>query len=761
MVIRSCYISLGIDSRAAYNICKVAEKPDQSHTPSGLTLRRAASLLFTIEGRTARRASESRLAAAPYLPEKAAEARQRAFLQAFEEGRSLPVQPTIQEIERYHIEWAALAPADVEVSAVLAHLLGEKYHFTAAEVPHLREALGFDQPAVQQAFERLYGQPLSAIYPARLAPGEWLRWRWECLAARLEDLPPFWLAYFLTLAAMIGPAALALPIALAGAGPLAGVAILLVAGLAGLLTILALGEVAVRNGHLRFGPAPGGLGRLAADYLGRGGAIIVNLALFGLTVMLLLACYTGLSTTLARATGLPPLFFAAVLLAVTLYFLGGEPVGPGLAVVLLVGATNLVLLLALAGLALGHPASGLTSSSEGHPFDVSALSLLSGVVLAAYFGHVAVGGVARLALKRDPPGTSGKALLGGLAAAVLTAMLVYCLWVVAVYNALGSENLGSLAHTVGAGTVITPLATRVGMPASLLGSLFVLLALGFGSFQFSLALFSQVSQWLPPRLVSTRRSRFWVGIFPIVVLFNYFIFQLASQRASFSGLFWFAAVALPLVAGIFPMLILAASRRKSDMLPGKGVGWLGTLRRSMGSLPVVWGVCLFYLAGMIIYGILVWENPLEQALILLAALLACGVALFAGRRGAFTPRLVINLSLEKTPGERLSYSVIADGQPLAVQAALQYRFQADEPVISAAEGQVENFTELRRISFTLPAAVPGEIKVWTQQPMPDGSTGALPAWLIIGEKEWDLNKCGGEVITRLAGGVGVVTVLFQ
>jgi hypothetical protein len=45
--------------------------------------------------------------------------------------------------------------------------------------------------------------------------------------------------------------------------------------------------------------------------------------------------------------------------------------------------------------------------------------------------------------------------------------------------------------------------------------------------------------------------------------------------------------------------------------------------------------------------------------------------------------------------------------------------------------------------------------------MPDGSTGALPAWLIIGEQEWDLNKRGGEVITRLEAGVGVVTVLFQ
>lgn len=735
----------------------MAEKQNQSYAPSGLARRRAASTLFAIEGRSARRAGEVRLAVAAYFPEKTAGARQGAFLQAFEEGGGLPTQPAIQEIERYHAEWAGLAPADDEVCAVLADLLREKYSFTARDVPHLRAVLGLDRSGVQQAYLRLYGWPLSAIYAAPLIPVEWLRWLWERLAARLEDLPPFWLAYFLALAAMIGPAALALPIAMAGVGPLPGAVILVVVGLASLLTILALGEAATRNGHLRFGPAPGGLGRLAADYLGRAGAVLVNLALLGMTLMLLLACYTGLSTTLAGATGLPPLVFAAVLLAVTLYFLGGEPAPPGLAVVLVVGAANLVLLLALSGLALGHPASSL-GPGPGRPFDVSVLTLLSGVVLAAYFGHVAVGGAARLALKHDP---SGKALLGGLAAAMLTAMLVYCLWVAAVYNALGPANLSGLR--ISTGTVITPLAALVGGPASLLGSLYAVLALGFGSFQFSLALFNQVSQWLPARMVATRRRRFWSGIIPIGILFFYFIFWFADGGASFSGLFWFAGVALPLAAGIFPMLILAASRRKSDLLPSRMAGWLGKPLVVWGKVPIVWAVCLFYLAVMLLYGIMVWKNPLEQIVILAAVLWVVGLAVLLRRQGAFTPRLVINLRLDKTPGERLSFSVNADGKPLAVQAALQYRFQADEPVITAAEGQVENFTELRRISFTLPAfpAGPAEIKVWTQQPMPDGSTGALPAWLIIGEQEWDLNKSGGEVVARLEKGVGLVMVLFQ
>ena len=715
-------------------------------------MRRAASTLFAIRGRSARRVDEDRLAVAPYVPEKTAASRQGAFLQAFAEGRSLPAQPTIQEIERYPAEWAALAPGDVEGCAALAHLLGQSYRFTAADIPHMRQALGLDRPAVEQAYKRLYAQPLSAIYAARLTPAERVQWVWASLASRLENLPPFWIVYSLTLAALIGPAVLALPIALAGVGPLGGVVILLVAGLLNLLTLLALGEVSARNGHVRYGPAF--FGCLASDYLGRGGAFLLGVALLGMTVMLLLACYLGLSTTLAAATGAPPLVFAIVLLAVNLYFMLGKAREPGLAVVVVIGIFAVALLLALSGLALGrfNPANfALAAPAAGRPFDAARLSLVFGAALAAYFAHPRVTGAARLALRRDP---SGKSLQRGLAAAVLTAVLLDCLWVLAVSGALAP---GDLAGQALAGTPLTPLAQQAGPLASLLGCLFVALCLGFGSLQFSQALANQAREWLPVRASAGRRGRLWSGVLPAAIIFLYVAWQLASGRVRFSGLFWFPAVALPLAAGIFPMLMLAVSRRKSDLVPGGGAGWLG-------KTPVVWAVCLLYLAAMLLYGLLVWKDPLERVLILLAALMAAGLIVLLWRQGAFTQRLVIHLRLEGAPGERLSFSVIAGGQPLAARVSLQYRFQAEERLIDAAEGQIESFTELRRISFTLPAnpgGRPAEIKVWTQQLMPDGSTGALPAWLIIGEQEWDLNKSGGEVIALLSGRATVVTVVFQ
>ena len=49
---------------------------------------------------------------AQYLTESTAEEQERAFLDALAQGRDLPLQPTIQDLERYAPEWAALVPED-------------------------------------------------------------------------------------------------------------------------------------------------------------------------------------------------------------------------------------------------------------------------------------------------------------------------------------------------------------------------------------------------------------------------------------------------------------------------------------------------------------------------------------------------------------------------------------------------------------------------------------------------------------------------
>src|SRR3990172_1016339 len=162
--------------------------PDEASFFSGLDLldglpsRRAGTIFYAIEGRTAQLVSQSRQALASYLTEKSAEQKEQAFLSALSQGRDLPLQPTIQELERFAPEWATLVPAEANLRAALAHSLGEKYRFRLKDVPALRRSLGLEAEAVEQAFERMYQQPLDLVYSPTTSVAEQIRWLLSRLA---------------------------------------------------------------------------------------------------------------------------------------------------------------------------------------------------------------------------------------------------------------------------------------------------------------------------------------------------------------------------------------------------------------------------------------------------------------------------------------------------------------------------------------------------------------------------------------------------
>src|SRR5215467_5704117 len=110
----------------------------------GLPARRAATLLFLIEGRVAYLADQSRRAGDFLASEDGSRERDFAFLEAFSVGREPPVKPTIQDLERYAPRWASLVPANPSLRAAVAHLLARKYAFTRRAVPGIRVALGLD-----------------------------------------------------------------------------------------------------------------------------------------------------------------------------------------------------------------------------------------------------------------------------------------------------------------------------------------------------------------------------------------------------------------------------------------------------------------------------------------------------------------------------------------------------------------------------------------------------------------------------------------
>ena len=103
----------------------------------GLPARRASTLLFAIESRAAQLAVQSRQAAAGYVTEVTAAEQERAFLFAIRQERDLPVEPTIQDLERYAPQWASLVPPDPGLRVAVARLIGEKYRLPYAQVPAL------------------------------------------------------------------------------------------------------------------------------------------------------------------------------------------------------------------------------------------------------------------------------------------------------------------------------------------------------------------------------------------------------------------------------------------------------------------------------------------------------------------------------------------------------------------------------------------------------------------------------------------------
>jgi amino acid permease len=728
----------------------------------GLPARRASTLLFAIESRTAHLVARSRQAMATFHTEKTAEAQERAFLEALSQGRDLPLQPTIQDLERYASEWAPLVPPDAGVRAALARMIGEKYPVPHRFVPASRLALGLDEGAVRQAYERLHGQPLDAVYVTRVPWRERLRWARARLALRLETLPAFWTAFALTLTETVGAGILALPIALAEIGPLGGLAVLLGLGLVSLLTIAAMAEAVSRNGNIRYGRAY--FSRLVTDYLGPAGVWLLSPTLILLNVVVLLAYYVGFASTLAVATGLPAEGWAALLFVVAVALLRRKTLDATVAAALAVSAVSIGLILLLSVLALTHlEGANLRHSQipflDGEPFDASILELIFGVVLGAYFGHTSAANSAAVVLQRDP---TARSYIRGSVAALATAMGLYCVWVVAVNGAVAPAALAGAS-----GTALEPLAAEVGPGVDVLGSIFAVLAMGMASIHVSLGLSNQTREWLPPSWGSAGRARpkfglpafvgdgrFWLGMLPVVANFVLVEALLLADRASFAGpLALIGTLAAPVLAGVFPMLMVVASRRKGDCE-------VGSVWRLVGHPVVVASTYGFFLAALLLHGLVIWDEPVRRAAALLTAAAAVAVTAVAVRRGAFWPRTVIEVRIEPAPTAPAVVNVVVTGRRVPADVRLTYH----EPGSSGwtPPGREGKSSALRSVHVELPPSPVRELKVWAHRLVPEGVSEPLPAQVDVScgatVQRRDLWRTGGQAVVPLDGAACPVDV---
>jgi hypothetical protein len=459
---------------------------------AGLPARRANTILFLIESRTAQIVARSLVEFS--LTEQAANERDLAFLEAFALGNAPPLHPTIQHLERYASQWASLVPENPRLKAAIVHALGQKYTFTDQTVPQIRAALGLDEKAVQVAYSRLYRKQLLTIFASKMPLIEQWRWMSAAVAQRLESLPPFWLASILTVALGLPQAFLALPIAVADVGPLVTIAFLLLIGAINILTMACMAEAVSRSGDFRYGNSF--IKQLVSNYLGNTGSNILSIAV-GIRVFLIaLACYIGLSVTMASFTSIPAALWAVVLFSGGLYLQSRKSLNFTVALLVFLAVINVSLLLIISMLALGHvQLDNLLYVNlpfvNGHSFQPMILQRILGVSLMLYFGHVYVGECGKIILPRDSSATS---LIWGSVAGTAFLTVLFCIWVLAVNGAIAPQLLAGQS-----GTALEPLALKVGSIVTLLGAVLVTLLLGMAWLRSSSLLVNLAKEWLPTR----------------------------------------------------------------------------------------------------------------------------------------------------------------------------------------------------------------------------------------------------------------------
>jgi amino acid permease len=717
----------------------------------GLPARRARSLLFLIEARTAKAVLGERQALDPLLSPAAAQEHELAILDAFRLGRTPPVPVRVQDLERHAASWSALVPPNPQLRAATAHALAEKYPLARGHVSGIARALGLDDPAVAEAYQRLYRQPVDGIYLTRLPWRERRRWAWAALGRRLEAMPPAWTVFALVFTETVGAGVLALPIAMARLGAAAGLVLLVGVGLVSMVTIGYLSEAVVRNGPVRYGS--GFLGRVMEDYLGRAGSLLLTAGLAAICVLALVAYYVGLATLLQDATGIRPELWVVLFFLVGLYFASRRSLRQTMTAALVVGAVNLALILLLSALALTHARPEQWAYIDPAlltpgRFDPAVLELVFGVALCAYFGHLTISNCARVVLQRDP---GGRSLILGSMSAQAVVIGVYCLWVFAVVGAVPRQELAA-TH----GTALSPLEAQLGPVVFLLGGAFAVLAMGMASIHYSLGLTNLVRERLPRaappaatalpgtleaaeaalrqapaeslaadgagrRAAWRGRSWGWRGLLPFVPLVLVFLateWQFATGNDSFTEpLNIIGVIVVSLLGVLFPALLLLASRRKGDRTPALVLGLLS--RR-----PIIGAVIALSIASLVLHGTVIWTDPLRRAFALVTS---AAVLLVTGnmvRHGAFRPRVVLEARLEPG-GARLAFDAHADGQPYSAPLTLE---TADGTARAlAAPGEAPPPGTLVGLGLDIPADLAHSVKVWSHTLAADGDSRPFPA----------------------------------
>ena len=252
------------------------------------------------------------------------------------------------------------------------------------------------------------------------------------------------------------------------------------------------------------------------------------------------------------------------------------------------------------------------------------------------------------------------------------------------------------------------------------------------------------------------RGRFLLAISPIALTFLLSGLLLAAGWDSFPLVLGVLGVLTSSIfSGFIPVLLLASSRKKGEVVPGVVLAFVGH--------PLVLGaVYLIYVAVLLVHGLIIWQNPVLRVTAVLVTAVALVVTVVTARRGSYRPRVVVEMRLDQRPGQRSVFSVVAGGRPAPADVRLDY--PDGERAQHGSEGEVVAFSELRSATFRIPASAGAELKVWTHRVTPTGDSESLPGLLEVhdgGEaKRFDLGLSGGQVVVPFTGRASEIVITF-
>lgn len=695
----------------------------------GLGGRRASTLLFAIESRVAYLARRAADATTPAICDDLVEARERGLLAALASGRELPARVRIQDLERFAGALGHVVPEDAKSRADLAHRLAAKYPAREGDVPVLRAALGLDDAEVVEQLRARYRLSAGELWARQIGWRERARWARTRLVSRLDHLSPFWTSFGLTLTQTVGAGVLALPIALSGVGPLAGLILIVLLGAVNIITVAKIAESLTRTGQVRWGGAY--LGQVVGRYLGASARVVLSLAMVAIAVVALLAYYVGFSSVLDAATGVPAPGWALLLFVVTAGFVGRGRLDATVASALLVGSVNVVILLLLSGLAFADLDPGnLTAGAEvaGQPFDPTIAAAAFGVVLLAFFGHTSVANCARVVLRRDP---GGRSLLRGAIGGMVTAAVLYCVWTLAVTGAVSPARLADET-----GTALEPLAEATGPGVLMVGSVFVVLAMGMAAVHFSIGLNFQMRELIRGDGSAARLA----GVGPLVAIFAIAEALLLTGRESFTGSLSAAGtLAVPFIAGVIPVLLFASARRRGDGAPDPAArllanSWLGIAVYSV------------FVLALLAHAAVIWTSPVARVAAGVAAVIGLALTAQVLRTDAMRPLVSVELRRDREQS-RYRLRVMVGGAPatMPIVADGQNSLPLDR------RGAVNVPRRTATVAVDLAPADLDQLRIWTHEVDAVGDSAPLAVNL-------SLDTASGRSVPRLVQGEGLFSL---